>query len=73
MKCTNMFNGRREWENVSFHSSNAHASSLSLFLSLKHAQTHTHTGALMSVLTHTFPASVEVNNSFAAVVRVAQT
>ena len=43
-----MFNGRRERENVSFHFSNAHVSSLS------HTHTHTHTHLMMSVRMHTF-------------------
>lgn len=62
MKCTNMFNGRRERENVSFHSSNTHASSLSLFLCLKKRKKPTHVHAkkkkknLADERAHTFPA-----------------
>lgn len=62
MKCTNMFNGRRERVNVSFHSSNAHAS----FLSLSQTHAHKYTRSLMSAYAH-LSVYVEVNSSFAVV------
>lgn len=53
-----MFNGRGERENVSFHSSNTHTSSLSLFLCLKgkknpRKKTHTCTRKTLSLTSRT--------------------